>query len=74
MLEIRVFGDPAPQGSKNVYNGRVVESNAKRLISRAEKAQAAHAETEAATQGIETGPFAGLGSSRHNKVFAPDDE
>jgi crossover junction endodeoxyribonuclease RusA len=31
MLEIRVFGDPAPQGSKNVYNGRVVESNAKRL-------------------------------------------
>jgi len=67
------------QGVRN-YNKQIAdeegfsESNVKRLISRAEKAQTARAETEAAPQGIETGPFAGLGSSRHNKVFAPDDE
>ena len=43
MITIRVFGDPAPQGSKNVYNGRVVESNAKRLKPwRAAIAEATH--------------------------------
>lgn len=30
-LKIEVFGLPAPQGSKVVYNGRLVESSAKKL-------------------------------------------
>jgi Holliday junction resolvase RusA-like endonuclease len=31
MLTIEVFGLPAPQGSKRVFNGRVVEASAKTL-------------------------------------------
>lgn len=30
-LEIEVLGDPAPQGSKRVYNGRVVEAAGQKL-------------------------------------------
>lgn len=29
MIEFRVFGEPAPQGSKSVYRGRLVESSKK---------------------------------------------
>ena len=31
MIEIEVFGEPAPQGSKRVYNGRIVEASSKKL-------------------------------------------
>lgn len=67
------------KGVRN-YNKQIAEeegfseSNLKRLIARAEQAQTARAETEAATQGIETGPFAGLGSSRHKVIRLLDDE
>lgn len=30
-LEIEVYGDPAPQGSKRVFNGRVVEAAGEKL-------------------------------------------
>lgn len=30
-MEIRVYGDPAPQGSKRVFNGRVVEAAGQKL-------------------------------------------
>ena len=30
-MEIRVYGDPAPQGSKRVFNGRVVEASGNKL-------------------------------------------
>jgi Holliday junction resolvase RusA-like endonuclease len=43
LIEREVFGNPAPQGSKTVYNGRLVESNAKKLKPwRAAIAEAAH--------------------------------
>ena len=31
MIELEVFGDPAPQGSKRVFNGRVVEASGSKL-------------------------------------------
>ena len=31
MIQIEVFGEPAPQGSKRVYNGRIVEAGSKKL-------------------------------------------
>lgn len=31
MIRIEVFGLPAPQGSKTIYRGRLVESSAKKL-------------------------------------------
>ena len=31
MIEFQVFGDPTPQGSKRVFNGRVVEAAGQRL-------------------------------------------
>jgi len=31
MIELDVFGDPAPQGSKRVFNGRVVEASGEKL-------------------------------------------
>lgn len=31
MIELQVYGDPAPQGSKRVFNGRVVEASSKKL-------------------------------------------
>ena len=31
LLEFEVFGEPAPQGSKTIYRGRLVESSAKKL-------------------------------------------
>lgn len=31
MIELHVFGDPVPQGSKRVFNGRVVEAAGQRL-------------------------------------------
>lgn len=30
-MEIRIYGDPAPQGSKRVFNGRVVEASGNKL-------------------------------------------
>lgn len=30
-MEIRIYGDPAPQGSKRVFNGRVVEAAGNKL-------------------------------------------
>jgi Holliday junction resolvase RusA-like endonuclease len=30
-MEIRIYGDPAPQGSKRVFNGRVVEAAGQKL-------------------------------------------
>ena len=30
-MEIRVYGNPAPQGSKRVFNGRVVEASGNKL-------------------------------------------
>lgn len=30
-LTLRVYGDPAPQGSKRVFNGRVVEASGEKL-------------------------------------------
>jgi Holliday junction resolvase RusA-like endonuclease len=30
-MQFRIFGDPAPQGSKRVFNGRVVEAAGQRL-------------------------------------------
>lgn len=31
MILLEVFGEPAPQGSKRVYNGRIVEAGSKKL-------------------------------------------
>jgi Holliday junction resolvase RusA-like endonuclease len=31
LIELEVFGDPAPQGSKRVFNGRVVEASGAKL-------------------------------------------
>lgn len=31
MIKLEVFGDPAPQGSKRVFNGRVVEASGEKL-------------------------------------------
>jgi Holliday junction resolvase RusA-like endonuclease len=31
LIQIEVFGLPAPQGSKTIYRGRLVESSAKKL-------------------------------------------
>lgn len=31
MITLQVFGEPAPQGSKRVYNGRIVEAGSKKL-------------------------------------------
>jgi Holliday junction resolvase RusA-like endonuclease len=31
LIQIEVFGLPAPQGSKTIYQGRLVESSAKKL-------------------------------------------
>jgi len=31
LIQIEVFGEPAPQGSKRVYNGRIVEAGSKKL-------------------------------------------
>ena len=31
MIELEVYGEPAPQGSKRVYNGRIVEAGSKKL-------------------------------------------
>jgi Holliday junction resolvase RusA-like endonuclease len=31
LIRLEVFGDPAPQGSKTIYRGRLVESSAKKL-------------------------------------------
>jgi Holliday junction resolvase RusA-like endonuclease len=30
-MEIRIYGDPAPQGSKRVFNGRIVEASGNKL-------------------------------------------
>ncbi len=30
-MEIRIYGDPAPQGSKRVFNGRIVEAAGQKL-------------------------------------------
>jgi crossover junction endodeoxyribonuclease RusA len=30
-MDIRIYGDPAPQGSKRVFNGRVVEAAGQKL-------------------------------------------
>lgn len=30
-MELRIYGDPAPQGSKRVFNGRVVEAAGQKL-------------------------------------------
>jgi Holliday junction resolvase RusA-like endonuclease len=30
-MEIQIFGDPAPQGSKRVFNGRIVEAAGNKL-------------------------------------------
>jgi len=30
-MEIRIYGDPAPQGSKRVFNGRIVEAAGNKL-------------------------------------------
>ena len=30
-MELRIYGDPAPQGSKRVFNGRVVEASGNKL-------------------------------------------
>jgi crossover junction endodeoxyribonuclease RusA len=31
VIQLEVFGEPAPQGSKRVYNGRIVEAGSKKL-------------------------------------------
>ena len=31
MIRLEIFGEPAPQGSKRVYNGRIVEAGSKKL-------------------------------------------
>ena len=31
MITVEVYGEPAPQGSKRVYNGRIVEAGSKKL-------------------------------------------
>jgi Holliday junction resolvase RusA-like endonuclease len=30
-MQIRIYGDPAPQGSKRVFNGRIVEASGNKL-------------------------------------------
>lgn len=31
MIRLEIFGEPAPQGSKRVFNGRIVEASSKKL-------------------------------------------